>query len=627
MKDQIIATFLNELKCEIIPFFGFDENDLKIEMFNYPLYYPITDTRATAFNGNNVKFDLPNGILSLNRTVVEKAIESRQPMIIRHVLVKSACLRWHYLKNLPISPADLIVEIGACATAINQLIGINNTVLSDATKPAIKFVMKQFTGKDFRVIDGVSNTNIPITLALPSERDKRDLLAEYDRCLNQPLIKDNIKAGDPGSKRNPFKNVDEAADYIFKMEQSAIDNSEFLHSRFNRYPYILMPLQSFPGKVRELCYALPWASANTAFVNNMPDNQFIVTQLTKTNENLLKVYETGDIRFKNNPLFAIKPNLRNRKFLFRGQNADFGSCRPSLFRKDKNGNIPKYFLTDIIKNQELACLISQHPLVKLLAFQGVTLFNEPFSLQYNTYGLAQHYYGKTSLMDLTSDMDVAKFFAVAKYDFNTDSFQVYKNGELGVLYYYELKMPNAFTRPMMGCYLSTIGKQYYFARSEMQSGFLLDMPRGRDFESLPNVHKVYFRHDTEVSTRILKSADYGQKYYPDEPLRRIWWEKQKRHADGEPFEISPMAIEVNQYFNNEESCESIIRKLHELGNFKISSKHVPIFPQEIIDDYYANAKQLWSKYCKNVHFIGSEGVIMKEALCDLPYNPLYSWAF
>ena len=55
-------------------------------------------------------------------------------------------------------------------------------------------------------------------------------------------------------------------------------------------------------------------------------------------------------------------------------------------------------------------LLMTHPLVKLLE-QGVEIMHDHFNILMNLGGLAQHYYHKTRFLDLTSDVDAAKFFA------------------------------------------------------------------------------------------------------------------------------------------------------------------------------------------------------------------------
>lgn len=102
--------------------------------------------------------------------------------------------------------------------------------------------------------------------------------------------------------------------------------------------------------------------------------------------------------------------------------------------------------------------------------QGIDLWHDIFRFEVNYGGLAQHYYNKTSFLDLTSDIDTAMFFAVTDYHF--DEYTPHTDtSSLGVMYYYELAEPGAFSLQKQQ-HLSTIGKQP-FMRSGNQHGFLL----------------------------------------------------------------------------------------------------------------------------------------------------------
>ena len=70
--------------------------------------------------------------------------------------------------------------------------------------------------------------------------------------------------------------------------------------------------------------------------------------------------------------------------------------------------------------------------------------HEHIRFKINYEGLSQHYYNKTPLLDLTSSMEVAKFFAVTTFNMEKDRYEVYNGDKLGVLYYYDIK-PNQTT--------------------------------------------------------------------------------------------------------------------------------------------------------------------------------------
>ena len=67
------------------------------------------------------------------------------------------------------------------------------------------------------------------------------------------------------------------------------------------------------------------------------------------------------------------------------------------------------FTAEMIRGQEMRILMMSHPLVQLLDL-GVELCGMVYRFEMNLFGLTQHYYNKTSFLDLTSDPQVAAFF-------------------------------------------------------------------------------------------------------------------------------------------------------------------------------------------------------------------------
>ena len=249
-----------------------------------------------------------------------------------------------------------------------------------------------------------------------------------------------------------FKNINAALDFIICEEDDAIKEDKYRTApKFTIGNYTEDP--------------------STAFINNFPIEGFIVNRLFSGRYN-------------------FKPNLRHRKFLFRGQNTFCNPCVPNLYRNENKN----YFIDDMIRGQELMLLMLSHPLVQLLDL-GINLGGKNYVFEMNLYGLTQHYYHKTSFLDLTSDENVAAFFAVTKYDSNKDIYYpIDDEAQDGVLYYYEMDTINNFS-PFNFSYntkLSTIGLQV-FPRSGNQRGFLLDLGKGVNFNELPVVKIVKFK--------------------------------------------------------------------------------------------------------------------------------------
>jgi hypothetical protein len=227
------------------------------------------------------------------------------------------------------------------------------------------------------------------------------------------------------------------------------------------------------------------------------------------------------------------------------------------------------------------------------------------------------------MLDLTSDMEVAKFFAVTWFNMTDDRYEKYTGNELGMLYYYDLA-PDAFTlREGRDYFVETIGKQP-FMRSGNQSGFLIRLDDTKDFNLLPEVRYVYFRHDPSITDRIFAASGNGDKYMPQEMLRTHW--HKRMNDENARKEISPEALRLNFASNPRVSHSSIVKELKNKG-FHISPKNKQFFSEEELDLYYSEALDFWKEFCSNIHIYSPEGSLLHKHLQDLPNDSRYRWAF
>lgn len=218
-----------------------------------------------------------------------------------------------------------------------------------------------------------------------------------------------------------FDNFDVALEFVLEKEQEAMAANPMRQ----REPTVISPHipSNPPLKIHP----------DVAYWNNADEKDFILSRL-----------QSGR--------YSLKPNLRNRKFLFRGQTEFFDVCTPNLFRKEK-----ARYTADLIHGQEMMLLALSHPMVRLLD-SGINLLGYDFTFEMNLYGLNQHYYNKTTLLDLSSDTDVAGFFATNGYDSTTDTYYpMTDESKIGVLYYYDIDSNSSFA---FGG-LSTIGLQVF----------------------------------------------------------------------------------------------------------------------------------------------------------------------
>lgn len=473
------------------------------------------------------------------------------------------------------------------AYALMMIKGIhpNNTMPNDK---AIEMLKNEFN-MDCNFVKAYNNENNKqiILRFTPSAQEKEEFKWEELSLanINRPL--DTIAEGQLGSESNPFTNVDEAAEYILKIEQERLETDSYRQAVSNEQYF-------YDG----MSFRIPWASAHVAYypIDGAQRNCFVVNQLSTHNK------------------FVFKPSLMHNKFLYRGQAEFYSECLPSMFRDKKKD----YFVDDIIQINELECLLKTHPLVQLFE-QGFELFHDQFYFKIHYLGLAQHYYNNTHYLDLTSDMEVAKFFAVTTFNMDDDCYEKYSGNKLGVLYYFDLKA-NSFRNNNHK--VDNIGKQP-FMRSGNQSGFLIGMNKGDNFNTYPDVRYVFFRHDSAITDRIFAQYNDGDKIMPDEILRRHWYARM--HDENAKKIISNDAVKLN-FKNNPHESKSKIRKALQQKGFKIKNYH-PCFTEEELDLYYQSAPQFWEEFCSNVYFYSPEGALVKEHLRNLPNDPRYRWAF
>lgn len=409
------------------------------------------------------------------------------------------------------------------------------------------------------------------------------------------IVAPNISNSEKGSETNPFDNVVEACRFIKEEERKAFEKDDYMSN--------ILAKRQFNYCADVNIYNIKWADGKSAYCHpELPADAFIVNQLM-----------SGKL--------SLKPNLYGRKFLFRGQSKYYNVCTPGLFRNPKQS----CFLKELIQYDELRAVLATHPLVQLFE-QGIDLWHDIFRFEINYGGLAQHYYNKTSFLDLTSDIDTAKFFAVTDYRFDeytphTDTIS------LGVMYYYEIAEPGAFS-PQKQQYLSTIGKQP-FMRSGNQRGFLLNMEKGANFNEFSQVHKVYFRHDPSISQQIFEESRNGEKYFPSDILQVQWKRFLKQFEENPVVSLEAVKINVKDNAVHHETIKSISQKLERKYGIKVDKDRIPAFDTDLMDQYYEDMKNGWWQdvFCKDIHFVSRDGIVYKDMLMQIPNDSRYARFF
>lgn len=379
-----------------------------------------------------------------------------------------------------------------------------------------------------------------------------------------------------------FDNIDDALKYVLELEQWALAHDPYRQNpptMVRAYDMKMLPVDS-------LDYPL------SAWFNNAGTDKFVMTRL-------------------NSGRYSLKPNLHHRKYLFRGESEYHNPCKSNLSRNPKQ----RRFTKELIRGQEIMLMLLSHPLVQMLDM-GVVLNGELYRFEMNLFGLTRHYYNKTSFLDLTSDPQVAAFFATTKYDWEKDS-------EEGVLYYYNLDIRHDFGVWDDGrkSPLSTIGLQV-FPRSGRQKGFLYDLRPNENFNDLSQVQAVRFYQRSDVSRRIWSAFDEGRTLFPEDILMKHW-----RRENADSNVVSKCTIKLNQMFNPEMNLAQVEAEARSL---KLEIKdYVPRFTDAELDEYYTAVKRegYWRTFCSQIHIPGDKDGKMMHDLLSLPSDARYRWAF
>lgn len=200
---------------------------------------------------------------------------------------------------------------------------------------------------------------------------------------------------------------------------------------------------------------------------------------------------------ENRKIAALWPANGNGH-LFRGENCYHEICLSSIDRLKDNA---KERLLARLYTAEFTLLLLFHPVVNELSKYGFYLPCE---------GLAQHYGIRTSLLDFTSEIWTAAFFATTSYNAKDDSYSPYLGeNKYGVLYYSDFSS--------LGNKMEVIGLNF-FNRPGRQSGFAYRMGKNENLNDNSAFHKIFFRHDKKANQCVYDMNAGGLKLFPEDRL-------------------------------------------------------------------------------------------------------------
>ena len=406
------------------------------------------------------------------------------------------------------------------------------------------------------------------------------MLKEFeDLFAHREMAVPNFSAKEIESMPNIFQLVD----YIKGKEDNLLDEDDGWRHFSSAFPGI--PLMKAYNSID---------SKERIYVNDTDPDKFIVNRL-------------GSGRYN------LKPNMNTHRFIFRGQKKHYPTIRSSA---DRGG---KYrFLLSNVQAEDFMLLLRTHPLFMMFD-HGIYLsgMKKPLFLEMNYYGLAQHYNFNTGLVDFTTDISAAAFFAVTR-NLGADKYEPYggtADNPVGVIYVHKVDPNMTFNF----CAYCSIGQQIY-PRTAAQHGLFYQEGVSR-VPVEKTVMPFFFRHDMECSKRIFELMECGKRLFPDDDLSVVANEiLQSKEVSGE-------AMARNNYIN-QDNLEENIRILKENG-ITVNWHKRRCFTPDMLNSYYRDVKtKLWPTFCKNIDFLDDKnGEQLMQALEDLPNNPYYKQYF
>jgi len=211
---------------------------------------------------------------------------------------------------------------------------------------------------------------------------------------------------------------------------------------------------------------------------------------------------------------AFPPNMFIR--YFRGENEDYDKlypCVPSIFRVkslEEAGNNgqrkEELIIIDELKLIDFELILRKFPQVDYAT-------KDYCKVDYRA--LAQHYGLNTNLLDVTSDIATAAFFATSYYDSEKDEYLVKEDGVGCLRVYLNIVIEYNDNQPFR-----LIGLQP-FQRPGLQCAFAVRMSQAENFANFTN--KILFKQDAKWNQKLYEIFYSNGKniLFPDEEISDV----------------------------------------------------------------------------------------------------------
>ncbi len=221
----------------------------------------------------------------------------------------------------------------------------------------------------------------------------------------------------------------------------------------------------------------------------------------KNGQGLLRRHLAYDMMTGPNGKTVMIPRTGMNMILYRGQRNKDWICDPVIYRNATEQSL----LIDRLKVIDFSLIAEQFPPV---------YYARQWNVDVDMLALAQHYEIKTDMLDLTSDISVAAFFAVTKYNDLKGRYEPMHSGVGSISTFFSLMGMETDDLDFR-----IVGLQP-FARPGQQCAFGIRLPQGATLESLNRGNKIYFQHNPKYNQQIMDifGAEKNNTLFPKERI-------------------------------------------------------------------------------------------------------------
>jgi hypothetical protein len=287
-----------------------------------------------------------------------------------------------------------------------------------------------------------------------------------------------------------------------------------------------------------------------------------------------------------------------RSFQYRGENQIFKFSKATLYRKlneidDKEEALVEEFVAYMRIADFLWLLLKFDHTQAFISLQ-LSFNNKLLGVDLLYEQLAQHYGLETTWLDITSDFEVALFFACCKFNDKTQKWEPLTNKDFnkkqetkfGVIFRRPTNHPNNFILSDSQ-YLEILPVGFQpFMRCHMQNSYVAKMNQSSCLQEDSSFETLRFRHNEKLCNYIYGKMEGGKKIYPHEGLILVTDEieeiKKKKIFTLETFDYAFEEPQFKSY------SKELLKQLLVNHGYKIinASNYIPKEKIELVNKRY-----------------------------------------